>query len=144
MKIVSDALETIAASLDLDYIRSMSETEADVKIHNLKTTKIGLLVYNGASDIQTTFEGAMIYDNFECQIFVVIKQPEVELSGEETDTQLQITKELTNQIYSELNKIVPRDIEPYSAVAVRMFTDIYVGHDVTMIIPFYNEGCSTP
>ena len=146
MKIVSDALAAIAVSMDLDYIRSMNETEADVFIHNLKeaTAKAGIIVYNGMSDINTTFDGAMIYDEFDVQIFVVVKQPEVELSGDETDVQLQITKLFTNQIYSELNKITAKDIEAYSSVAVRMFTDIYIGHDVTMTIPFFNEGCTTP
>ncbi len=146
MKIVSDALAAIAVSMNLDYIRSMNETEADVFVHNLKeaTAKAGIIVYNGMSDISTTFDGAMIYDEFNVQIYVVVKQPKVELSGDETDVQLQITKEFTNQIYSELNKITAKDIETYSAIAVRMFTDVYIGHNVTMSIPFFNEGCTTP
>ena len=144
MKIVSDALATIAAAMDLDYIRSMNETEADVFVHNLKNAKAGIIVYNGASDIATSFDGAMIFDTFDVQIYVVKKQPSVELSGDETDEQLQITKEWTNEIYSELNKITALDIENYSATAVRMFTDVYIGHDVTMPIPFYNEGCTPP
>ena len=144
MKIVSDALAAIALGMDLDYIRSMNETEADVFVHNLVTAKAGIIVYNGASDIATSFDGAMIFDTFDVQIYVVKKQPSVELSGDETDEQLQITKEWTNEIYSELNKITALDIENYSATAVRMFTDVYIGHDVTMPIPFYNEGCTPP
>ena len=146
MKIVSDALETIAIAMDLNYVRTMSETEADIFIHTLAAAnaKDGIIVYNGASDIATTFEGAMIYDTFDVQIYVVKKQPTVELSGSETDDELQVTKEWMNEIYSELNKVVAKDIELYSATAVRMFTDVYIGHDVSIKIPFYNEGCAPP
>ena len=146
MKIVSDALEAIAVSMDLNYIRSMSETEADIFVHKLTAVnaKAGIIVYNGASDIATSFDGAMIYDTFDVQIYVVKKQPTVELSGSETDDELQVTKEWMNEIYSELNKVTAKDIEPYKATAVRMFTDVYIGHDVSIQIPFYNEGCTAP
>lgn len=143
MKIVSDALAAIAVTLDIDYVRTMSETEADVYIHNLDSDKI-LMIYNGASDIATSFDGAMIIDTFDCQLIIVTKKTQKELSGAQIDELLELTKRVTDNVYAQLNLVTATDIQPYTATAVEVFTDAYVGHDVTIGIPFYNAGCTPP
>jgi hypothetical protein len=141
MKIVSDALAAIAANLNLDYLRSTNKTEADVYIHNLKTSSEAILIYNGASDITTEFEGAMIIDTFDSHILIMTKKTKPELSGAQLDELLEITKRFTDKMYAALNLITAKDIKPYKAEAHQLFTDAYVGHEITMGIPFFNEGC---
>lgn len=141
MKIVSDALEIIAATLDIDYVRTMSETEADIYIHNHSSNKGVIMVYNGASDIATSFEGGMVIDTFDIQLFIVTKKTKKEMSGREIDNLLELTKRITDKVYAELNLVVAKDIEPYKATAIEIFTDIYIGHDVSINIPLYNKGC---
>lgn len=141
MKIISDKLEAIAVTLDCDYIRSMNLTEADIDVHNLESTR-NLMVYDGPSNITTAFGGAMIIDTYETEVYFLTKMTSKDMIGVDIDTLLDITKRLADKTYAILNEEpIPIDIEPYELEAMRVFTDMYIGHKMTIGIPAYNDGC---
>ncbi len=142
MKIASDALEAVAATLVMDYSRTMTMTEADISNHYRKTT-LPLMIYNGPSDIAIEFEGAQIIDVIACEVFFLVKMTTKDMLGDEVDELLEITKRLADKTYAELNTdtIVAKDILPYTLEAVEVMTDMFVGHKMIIGLPFYNEGC---
>ena len=140
MKIVTDALIVIAADLGIDFFRTTELTEADFNVHN-SSSDLDLMIYNGASSMTTRFEGAEIIDDISCEIYFLTKASSKDFTGDEMDTLLQVTKLLANKTYAALNLVTVADIEPYELEGIRILTDIYVGHKMTITLPFNNEGC---
>ncbi len=140
MKIVTDALIVIAADLGIDFFRTTELTEADFNVHN-SSSDLSLMIYNGASNMTTRFEGAEIIDDIDCEIYFLTKAATKDFTGDEMDTLLQVTKLLANKTYAALNLVTVADIEPYELEGIRILTDIYVGHKMTITLPFNNEGC---
>ncbi len=141
MKNASDALEAIAATLNMDYSRTMTMTEADISNHYRATTD-PLMIYNGPSDIAIEFEGAQIIDIITCEVFFLVKMTTKDMLGPQVDVLLDITKRLADKTYALLNtEPVPKDILPYTLEVEERLTDMFVGHKMTIGIPFYNDGC---
>jgi hypothetical protein len=141
MKIVTDALTAIATNLGVDFFRTANLTELDFNVHNQSSDQ-DVMVYNGASGITTRFEGAEIIDDIECEIYFLTKGTAKDMTGDQIDTLLQVTKLLANKTYANLNSsYVVDDIPPYELEGVSILTDIYIGHRMTITIPFNNEGC---
>ena len=140
MKIVTDALIIIAADLGIDFFRTTELTEADFNVHN-NDSVLNLMIYNGASNMTTRFEGAEIIDDIVCEIYFLTKAASKDFTGGQMDTLLQATKLLANKTYAQLNLVTVDDIPPYELEGVRILTDVYVGHMMTITLPFNNEGC---
>ncbi len=140
MKIASDTLAIVASTLDMDYSRTMTMTEADISNH-YRTTTLPLMIYNGPSDIAIEFEGAQIVDVIACEVFFLVKMTTKDMLGPEVDDLLEITKRLADKAYAELNLVTVKDITPYALEAVEVMTDMFVGHKMLIGLPFYNEGC---
>ena len=140
MKIVTDALIIIAADLGIDFFRTTELTEADFNVHN-NDSVLNLMIYNGASNMTTRFEGAEIIDDIVCEIYFLTKAASKDFTGGQMDTLLQATKLLANKTYAQLNLVTVDDIPPYELEGVRILTDVYVGHRMTITLPFNNEGC---
>ena len=142
MKIASEALAVVASTLGMDYSRTMTLTEADISNHYRKTT-LPLMIYSGASDIAVEFEGAQIIDIISCEVYFLVKMTSKDMLGPEVDDLLEITKRLADKAYAELNvdTVVAKDIAPYTLEGVEVMTDMFVGHKMTIGLPFYNEGC---
>jgi len=140
MKIASDTLAIVASTLDMDYSRTMTMTEADISNH-YRTTTLPLMIYNGPSDIAIEFEGAQIVDVIACEVFFLVKMTTKDMLGSEVDELLEITKRLADKAYAELNLVTVKDITPYALEAVEVMTDMFVGHKMIIGLPFYNEGC---
>ena len=140
MKIVTDALRIVAADLGLDFFRTTEITEADFNVHN-NDSDLDLMIYNGASSMTTRFEGAEIIDDIDCEIYFLTKADSKDFTGDEMDTLLQVTKLLANKTYAALNLVTVDDIPAYELEGVRILTDVFVGHKMTITLPFNNEGC---
>ena len=140
MKIASDALAVVAATLGMDYFRTVSITEADVRNHYRKSV-LPLMIYNGPSDIAIEFEGAQIVDIIQCEVFFLVKMTTKDMLGSEVDELLEQTKRLADRTYADLNLVTVKDILPYTLEAVEVMTDMFVGHKMLIGLPFYNEGC---
>ena len=140
MKILSDALQDIATTLGVDYIRSVHLTDADVDVHFKASTSI--MIYNGLSNIETIFEGAQIVDQMDASIYFLTKKTTKDITGLEADNLLEITKRMADQTYAILNaEYAVKDIAPWSLQAVESLTDLFIGHMMTISVPFNNTGC---
>ena len=143
MKIVSDALSAIATTLDMEFIRSLHLSEANVDVH-YKSTEKPLMIYNGKTNITTQFNGAEIIDLMDCQIYFLVKKTTNDITGAEADDLLEVTKRLADGTYAILNPQGPIDIEPYTLEEDEQLTDLYIGHLMSITIPFENAGCFVP
>ncbi len=141
MKQVTDALSAIAASLGVDFRRTMTLTEADFEVHNNKS-ELGIIIYVGASDIANEFEGAQIIDVIAAEIYFLGKASSKDMKGTDVDDVLETAKRLVDQTYAILNRdYAVKDIESYNLEGVGVLTDLYIGFKATIGIPFYNTGC---
>jgi hypothetical protein len=140
MQVVADEVQRIAALLGADYMRTVNLSEADVNIHYQEVVN-PLIIYNGEGEINTTFDTgwSQPIDYITSQIYFLVKATTTDLTGEQIDTQLQITKELASKFYLELNTVV--DVAEYSLQPVEILDDFLIGHEMTIILNFYNEGC---
>jgi len=140
MKEASDALAAIASTLNMDYSRTATMTEADISNH-YRTTTLPLMIYNGASDIAVVFEGAQIIDIITCEVFFLVKMTTKDMLMPEVDDLLEITKRLADKTYAALQAQAVQNIAPYTLEGVEVMTDMFVGHKMVIGIPFYNLGC---
>ncbi len=141
MKLVTQALQAIAATIGTDFIRTMSLTEADFNVHNLNSD-LDIIIYVGASNITNEFEGAQIVDTVEAEIYFIGISDSKDLNGLQMDDILERIKSLVDRTYAILNgEYSVRDIAPYSLEGVRILTDKYIGYRATIGISFYNPGC---
>jgi len=141
MKKATDALAAVAATLDIDFIRSLSLTEADFDNHNRKSDK-ALMVYNGASNIDRVLgAGVQTVDTVTCEIYFLTKATTKDMKALDVDELLAITQRLVDKTYAELNAQLAQDIEAYTMEGVSVLTDMFVGYRVEMGLSFYNDGC---
>ena len=138
MNVVSDEVARVAAILGADYLRSMTLSEANVDVHYVDQVE-PLIIYNGASVINTVYEGAQIIDAFDVELYFLVRKTSPTMNAPDVDDLLQQTKVLANKFYFEVNTV--RDIETYSLEAVGILDDFLVGHQMTVTLTFYNEGC---
>lgn len=140
MKIATDNLKLIAATLGLGFIRSVDLSHANVDVH-YSSDQGDLMVYNGRSTINTLYEGSTVLDLAELEIYFLVKKDEKDSTGEQVDDYAQAAKLYANKTYFNLQSATPKNIEPYRLEPVEEFTDMYEGYKMTITVPFYNEGC---
>ncbi len=141
MKQVTEALTAIAATLGVDFRRTISLTEADFEVHNNKS-ELDIIIYVGASNITNEFEGAQIIDVVEAEIYFLGKATSKDMKGTDVDDILETAKRMVDQTYAILNdEYAVKDIASYTLEGVGVLTDMYIGFKATIGIPFYNTGC---
>jgi hypothetical protein len=140
MQIVSNEVQRIATLLGSAYMRTINLSEANVNIH-YESVDDSLIIYNGEGLITTEFpEGySQAIDYFDTQIYFLIKASTTDLSGSQVDTQLQITKELANKFYLDLETVV--DVPEMTLQPVSISDDMLLGFEMNIRLNFYNEGC---
>lgn len=144
MQIVSTELARIASIIGADYMRTMTLGEANQNLHYTDQA-VPLMIYNGASQITTNYEGAQVVDVFAVEIYILVRKTTTDMLGPAVDQQLQITKELANKVYFNLQSnasTTVRDASEYTLEAVAPFDDHFIGHVMQIDISFQNEGCT--
>ena len=136
----SDALQAIATTLGLQYIRSMNLSEANVDVH-YSAAGPELMVYNGPSNVLTQFNGAEIIDIITCEIYFLKAKTTNDMKAVDIDTLNDSCKRNADKTYAQLNPTCPIDIEPYTLEAIEPFTELFTGFKMEIGIPFNNLGC---
>jgi hypothetical protein len=140
MQVVANEVQRVAAILGADYMRTTDISRLNVNVH-YKSIDGTLMVYNGEGAINTQFPSGNSepIDYIDTQIYFLVRATTIDMTGEEIDAQLQITKELANKFFLQVQTVV--GMATMTLQPVEILDDKLIGHEMTIILNFYNEGC---